>query len=1761
MQVDSSSCLFDPSNCPSGLSMGMFISFRSRGKSRTINGTQMFFGNSQGIDLRQGVTIYFNESSGRLNVAVFGSTNYCFRTVGLVRNSWTYLHLTWKSIGELNLYMEHHTSSNGYLTCGPITTPLPTNTTYSLGHVAFPTVHIDNLAIWFRDKQPFNAPWTYITDFGGNTTLSLTITLWDKPWDSALSNTGSTEFQSLQNDFISQISSLYGNNNTLGQTEVQQFTQEITSGGINAHVSLQFIKRTSWTDSITLQKSLESEMFLGGSKASITDCTADDSFFCEGLDTVTNVTSEGVSKLDIYFNHVAGINHHQHLMGYTVLHRLTDIDDTWKANDIRGGHSRKYTITGLTAYKNYSVRTMPYSFQAAGLIGPIIVLETKEDVPSSGPSILEAYSINSTSVFVRWNESSIPEEDWNGIPRGFRVHGQGSPCKGFHVTAQDVALNVSSFVVTGLKAWVKYIVKISGVTTPGHGTASEVVIKTHDSVPSQGPHNIMITKTSNHSVKVTWENVKWCHVHGPVVSYEVHFRDVEGGSTDLMHNVTVLEGEQKRLDFTDLEIYWKYGVRIKAFTVKGTGPLSPEITGRTDEWIPIVAPSSVNAFDPQTTSVRLSWYFKNNVRDVLGILTGFRIFYQLANSSSAPIQKHNVGANARQANIIGLDIYRFYKISVAAKTRINHGEISGDVYMRTLGTAPLHHPVPIKMSNMSSTSLHVAWGEVPDAYHHGEVMGYRVFLEETGHSGLIVASGSFPLHVNSTDFTGLKKFTSYTARVRAYSLFGEGPDGMVTTLTDEDIPSQSPADLELFNTSSTTLKAVWARVLDCCRHGIIRGYRLFLRDINTGEFVANETTPAGQYEFEFSSLLKFYGYSVSILAFTIKGDGPLSEVSAMTDEDVPIGAPFDVTGSNTSAWSLQITWDFDPNVRHVLGILLGFRVHYLNVNDSGAFWEAKTLWDPLARETILTGLEEYRDYNITITAFTRIGEGARSLSIVIRTDEHVPRAPPSDVIATNTSSTSLQVNWDKVPFPDQLGIIRGYRVLMWRTNQSAVILRNVTLLVPSRDISFTGLEKYTNYTIQVLAFTVKGNGNRSQPIVVITDEDVPTRRPAGIAAWNTSSTSIMLSWQPLADPYYLHGILRGYAVTYNRVDGLLPAVQINTSSSTLSLELGGLDEYVEYRFEVRAFTIKGAGPFTYINCLTDQDVPAAPPQNVSGYNISKHDIRVFWEEVPSRDVNGILLGYRVFFNETSDDVFNQTVEFPRMNVTLGFLRPYTFYTIQLLAFTIKGDGPKSPPNTIRTEEEAPQVYPWNVTGLNSSSTSIYLYWSAIPPELVAGVLREYRIVYNELNDRNETVKTHLLRLPVDQLSVNLTDLAKYTNYSFELQGISKFFGVQSPPIVVITDQDVPSRAPGNITSTNTSSTSLLITWEHIPKKLVHGILLGYRVFYHQFVDEQQIEAKRRRRAIDNMNETVETLPPNTTFLRISNLKKFTNYSFRIVGFTIKGEGKISQTFNVSTDEDVPSQPPVGPYAVNLSGPHIIHVSWEPVPEGFVHGILLGYRIFYTVISIAGEDVRRPTLNTTTDETALSTTLSGLLSYAVYEIRVTAFTVKGDGAISHSIRAETCRCPVKMTTNWYSFPPYMSRNQESSYEGIFPFILNKATSTCCTPCLNGHGPTSIDYEHDREGMAAEKDNVSLVHKNEFKADMTFPVEGYKGQTRYGVYRYVPLMESAGVALVAPLPSAEEKANFVIHVGMACFPMLLLTVLMVLLAGAVLWALLW
>ena len=98
-----------------------------------------------------------------------------------------------------------------------------------------------------------------------------------------------------------------------------------------------------------------------------------------------------------------------------------------------------------------------------------------------------------------------------------------------------------------------------------------------------------------------------------------------------------------------------------------------------------------------------------------------------------------------------------------------------------------------------------------------------------------------------------------------------------------------------------------------------------------------------------------------------------------------------------------------------------------------------------------------------------------------------PSAPPANVQGHNTSSTSIWVDWDIVPVTDQNGIILTYTVtymaLPDETAQSTVVI------APTTQANLTGLIKYRNYSITLYASTAKGDGNVSEPIIVITDED------------------------------------------------------------------------------------------------------------------------------------------------------------------------------------------------------------------------------------------------------------------------------------------------------------------------------------------------------------------------------------------------------------------------------------------------------------------------------------------------------------------------------------------------------------------------------------------------------------------------------------------------------------------------------------------------
>jgi hypothetical protein len=101
---------------------------------------------------------------------------------------------------------------------------------------------------------------------------------------------------------------------------------------------------------------------------------------------------------------------------------------------------------------------------------------------------------------------------------------------------------------------------------------------------------------------------------------------------------------------------------------------------------------------------------------------------------------------------------------------------------------------------------------------------------------------------------------------------------------------------------------------------------------------------------------------------------------------------------------------------------------------------------------------------------------------------------------------------------------------------------------------------------------------------------------------------------------------------------------------------------------------------------------------------------------------------------------------------------------------------------------------------------------------------------------------------------------------------------------------------------------------------------------------------------------------------------------------------------------VPSKAPVNLTAKNFTSHNSINVSWYPIPHGFVHGILRGYRVLYKKVRLQDEGCDGIQMNYTVEPLFLSTMIEHLDNYAVYRIQVLGFTIKGDGVISQSIYA-------------------------------------------------------------------------------------------------------------------------------------------------------------
>ncbi|KAL7842180.1 hypothetical protein SRHO_G00238690 [Serrasalmus rhombeus] len=197
-------------------------------------------------------------------------------------------------------------------------------------------------------------------------------------------------------------------------------------------------------------------------------------------------------------------------------------------------------------------------------------------------------------------------------------------------------------------------------------------------------------------------------------------------------------------------------------------------------------------------------------------------------------------------------------------------------------------------------------------------------------------------------------------------------------------------------------------------------------------------------------------------------------------------------------------------------------------------------------------------------------------------------------------------------------------------------------------------------------------------------------------------------------------------------------------------------------------------------------------------------------------------------------------------------------------------------------------------------------------------------------------------------------------------------------VAQVTVKSLP-RAPGTPIVTETTATSVTITWDSGNPDPVSYYIIQYQA-----------------KSSDSKYETVDGI--TTTRYSIGGLYPNTEYEIRVSAVNTIGQGPSSLKVEARTGEQAPASPPRNIQAQIISQNTVI-VRWEEPEEP--NGQIKGYRVYYTM------DPSQPMSNWQIHnvQDSVITTIQSLAPSETYTIRVLAFTSVGDGPFSDPVHVK------------------------------------------------------------------------------------------------------------------------------------------------------------
>ncbi|XP_025156473.1 Down syndrome cell adhesion molecule-like protein Dscam2 isoform X5 [Harpegnathos saltator] len=689
-------------------------------------------------------------------------------------------------------------------------------------------------------------------------------------------------------------------------------------------------------------------------------------------------------------------------------------------------------------------------------------------------------------------------------------------------------------------------------------------------------------------------------------------------------------------------------------------------------------------------------------------------------------------------------------------------------------------------------------------------------------------------------------------------------------------PPQPPNALETAMVASRSINVKWQHKAQDTSE--VTKYILQYKEGEGGIWQQQEFTgPPLPYAALIDDLKPATRYTIRVIAEGPAGRSvPSAELVVRTEPQRPAGPPMNLAARALSSSEILVTWSPPlPELRHgdIQGFNVGYRETSLN-NPSYNFSSVSGDGEEGGGELRLTGLRPYTRYTLVVQAYNQVGPGPLCEPLLTQTLEDVPSMPPDDVRCAALTSQSLQVSWQPPPNTHSNGIIQGYKLNYepiladaWRGVDEMEMRKTSTLTAV-----LAGLRRYTNYTIQVLAYTRVGDGVPSATIYCQTEEDVPGS-PADIKVVVSSPQALFISWLPPLEP---NGVITKYNLYTRVMDGReeLNHGKKSLPSTSTYFEATDLQQHVEYQFWVTGSTRVGEGHSSKVAAQVPTNRVPARITSFGG-----HVVRP-WRGSATLACNAVGDPTREWYKGTTEAIRTdsarnvqilQTGELVLSNLQSQDSGNYTCHVENS-----QGNDKLHYTLTVQVPPSAPVLY---VT--SSTSSSVLLHWKSehnggAP---LTGYTLYYRTTHGTLDE---------LQLSRHATSHELKGLLCGNTYQLYLTSHNKIGSSPSSPVLSVRTQGQAPGIPPAAAFLSPNSTTLVLRLHVWPD---NGCPIKYFVIQYRPANEfhwtlVSNSAKMQRRFV------VTNLAPSSVYqlkVEAHNVAGSNHAEFTFVTLTKEGE--------------------------------------------------------------------------------------------------------------------------------------------------------------------------------------------------------------------------------------------------------------------------------